>query len=198
MSKIGVWFKGLSRGGQIAVVSVATILGLGTVGSMAQPASPQTNNSANSNAVEEVKKPVVETKTITETEVVPFGSQTVESASAANGTSTVTTAGVNGVKTHTYTVTLTDGKEVKRDLVKSEVTTAPVDQVTTIGTYVAPPPVQKASCDSNYTGACVPIDSDVDCGGGSGNGPSYVYGTVRVVGSDIYDLDRDGNGYGCE
>jgi hypothetical protein len=57
---------------------------------------------------------------------------------------------------------------------------------------------QSTSCDSNYSGACVPIDSDVDCAGGSGNGPSYVSGPVTVVGTDIYDLDRDGNGTGCE
>lgn len=53
-------------------------------------------------------------------------------------------------------------------------------------------------CDPNYTGACVPIASDVDCAGGGGNGPAYVQGPVKVVGSDIYGLDRDGNGEGCE
>jgi hypothetical protein len=54
-------------------------------------------------------------------------------------------------------------------------------------------------CDPNYAGACVPVDSDVDCGGGSGNGPSYVYAkNFRVVGRDIYGLDRDGDGIACE
>ncbi|WP_419179461.1 hypothetical protein [Mycolicibacterium iranicum] len=56
---------------------------------------------------------------------------------------------------------------------------------------------QNSSCDSNYSG-CVPVDSDVDCAGGSGNGPSYVQGPVQVLESDIYDLDRDGNGIACE
>jgi hypothetical protein len=56
---------------------------------------------------------------------------------------------------------------------------------------------QPANCDPNYAGACVPIASDVDCAGGSGNGPAYVQGPVRVVGTDIYDLDRDGDGIGC-
>jgi hypothetical protein len=54
-----------------------------------------------------------------------------------------------------------------------------------------------SKCDPNYAGACVPIASDVDCAGGSGNGPAYVQGPVRVVGTDIYDLDRDGDGIGC-
>jgi hypothetical protein len=38
----------------------------------------------------------------------------------------------------------------------------------------------------------------VDCAGGSGNGPAYVAGPVFVVGSDIYDLDRDGDGVACD
>ncbi|PWE54026.1 hypothetical protein DEM27_22165 [Metarhizobium album] len=55
-----------------------------------------------------------------------------------------------------------------------------------------------AACNPNYNGACVPVASDVDCAGGSGNGPEYVQGPVTVVGSDVYDLDRDGDGIGCE
>ena len=55
----------------------------------------------------------------------------------------------------------------------------------------------KSNCDSNYSG-CVPIASDVDCAGGSGNGPAYVQGPIRVIGVDIYDLDRDGDGVACE
>jgi hypothetical protein len=63
----------------------------------------------------------------------------------------------------------------------------------------APLPQQPSSpCDPNYSGACVPIASDVDCAGGSGDGPAYVQGPVTVIGKDIYGLDRDGNGVGCE
>lgn len=68
-----------------------------------------------------------------------------------------------------------------------------------IGSGLAVAPVAQAEpCDSNYSGACVPVASDVDCAGGSGNGPAYVDGPVIVVGTDIYGLDRDGNGTGCE
>jgi hypothetical protein len=62
----------------------------------------------------------------------------------------------------------------------------------------AAPQQQGSNCDSNYADACVPIDSDVDCEGGGGNGPSYVQGPVRVVGKDIYKLDNNGDGVGCE
>jgi resuscitation-promoting factor RpfB len=59
------------------------------------------------------------------------------------------------------------------------------------------PIASRTNCDPNYSG-CVPIDSDVDCAGGSGNGPSYVRGPVQVIGVDIYDLDRDHDGIACE
>jgi hypothetical protein len=55
-----------------------------------------------------------------------------------------------------------------------------------------------ARCDPNYEGACLKPDSpDYDCEGGSGDGPDYT-GTVEVVGDDIYDLDRDGDGTACD
>ena len=58
-------------------------------------------------------------------------------------------------------------------------------------------PKSSGGCDANYSG-CVPVASDVDCAGGSGNGPAYVSGPVRVVGSDVYGLDADKDGLGCE
>jgi hypothetical protein len=62
-----------------------------------------------------------------------------------------------------------------------------------------PPPPPAPNCDPNYSGACLtPGIGDYDCGGGSGNGPNYVWVTVRVVGYDVYGLDGDNDGYGCE
>ncbi|GGP86127.1 hypothetical protein [Saccharothrix coeruleofusca] len=58
-------------------------------------------------------------------------------------------------------------------------------------------PVPQPGCDPNYSD-CVPIADDVDCRDGKGNGPAYVTGPVRVIGDDIYDLDRDGDGIACE
>ena len=45
------------------------------------------------------------------------------------------------------------------------------------------------ACDPNYSG-CVPIKADVNC--------DEVSGSVDVIGQDIYRLDRDGDGIGCE
>ena len=51
---------------------------------------------------------------------------------------------------------------------------------------------------SDYYSGCVPIASDVDCAGGTGDGPAYVAGPVQIHGSDPYGLDGDGDGVGCE
>lgn len=147
--------------------------------------------------------PVIVVSEVVVTEAIPFAKVTREDGTRPSGSAEVTTAGVDGSKTLTYHVTTTDGIETARVLVKDVVDRPPVDEVTTIGTFVPPPPPveqerQGGQCDPNYTGACVPIASDVDCAGGSGNGPAYVKGPVRVVGTDIYDLDRDGDGVACE
>ena len=52
------------------------------------------------------------------------------------------------------------------------------------------------NCTPGYS-PCLPPASDYDCRGGSGNGPKRT-GPVRVTGSDPYDLDRDGDGVGCD
>jgi uncharacterized protein YabE (DUF348 family) len=136
--------------------------------------------------------PAVETRTVTETQKIPFRTRTVNDPSLAKGTRKLTTRGVAGVKTLTYQVTLTDGVETARKLVGSAMSKAPVTQVVRIGTK------ESRQCDPNYSGACVPVASDVDCAGGSGDGPAYVSGPVRVIGEDIYRLDRDGDGIACD
>lgn len=60
------------------------------------------------------------------------------------------------------------------------------------------PSLRAEECNENYSGRCVPIASDVDCVGQSDDGPAYTRGPVSVVGSDVYELDSDGDGIGCE
>lgn len=135
------------------------------------------------------------------TEAIPFDRTSVEDANIPRGQTAVTVSGLNGERTLTYRVTLVDGVETARELVSDVVTVAAVTEVTTVGTYDPPPPPPAAAasnCDSNYADACVPIASDVDCAWGSGNGPAYFDGVARVVGRDVYDLDRDGDGLACE
>jgi hypothetical protein len=63
---------------------------------------------------------------------------------------------------------------------------------------ILPAPLSAQECDPIYAGACVPVASDVDCASGNGNGPAYVDGPIYVVGTDIYGLDRNGDGVACE
>ncbi|OGD83156.1 hypothetical protein A2165_01285 [Candidatus Curtissbacteria bacterium RBG_13_40_7] len=56
-----------------------------------------------------------------------------------------------------------------------------------------------SGCDPSYPDVCIPIGAaDYDCAGGSGNGPNYIAGPLRVLPPDLHDLDRDGDGIGCE
>jgi hypothetical protein len=131
----------------------------------------------------------VEKKTVTETKSVAYGTKTVDDASLNKGTTKVTTQGVNGIETLTYLVTYTNGKQTAKDLQSDKVTTQPVDQVTSVGTYVAPAP--SSSCNPNYTGYCVPnVSYDLNC--------SDISHRVYVVGTDVYRFDADHDGVGCE
>jgi hypothetical protein len=56
---------------------------------------------------------------------------------------------------------------------------------------------QQERCHPSYSGCLYPDASDYDCIGGSGNGPYYT-GLVQVLGPDVFGLDRDHDGWGCE
>ncbi|QFG24096.1 G5 domain-containing protein [Actinomadura sp. WMMB 499] len=136
--------------------------------------------------------PAVEKRTVTKTRAIPFTTKKVDDPSLDRGEIRVKRRGAKGVMTYTYEVTYTGGEATDKKLLHKKVTKKPVSRIVAVGTKSEP------QCDENYSGACVPIASDVDCAGGSGNGPAYVQGPVRVVGSDIYDLDRDGDGTACD
>jgi micrococcal nuclease len=65
-----------------------------------------------------------------------------------------------------------------------------------------PPPSptkRNANCHPSYPTVCLKINAgDYDCAGGSGNGPNYVRGPIKVLPPDPFGLDRDGDGIGCE
>jgi hypothetical protein len=140
--------------------------------------------------------PTAETQTVTETQEIPFETSNVDDPALLVGTTQVRTPGVNGVRTLTFEITVVNGEVTDKKLISEDVTTPPVAEVVAVGTKPQSSPPQQ--CHPSYTGACVPFASDVDCAGGSGNGPAYVRGPVHVVGADVYDLDRDGDGVACE
>ncbi|MFF5176052.1 G5 domain-containing protein [Micromonospora sp. NPDC000089] len=138
-----------------------------------------------------VPTPRVEVRTETQRQTIRYTTRTVRDPNLAEGTRKVRTRGVDGVRSLTYQVKLTDGVRTGRTLVRSTITKQPVTQVVVVGTRHEP------GCDPNYSG-CVPVASDVDCAGGSGDGPAYVSGPIRVIGTDVYRLDHDHDSYACE
>ena len=118
---------------------------------------------------------------------------TVEPPTTASTTTPSTASSPSTTESTTTTATTTAPTS------KPTTTVAPTTaSTTTQPPTTAAPTTTTSGCDPNYSGACVPIASDVDCLGGSGNGPAYVQGPVTVIGTDIYGLDRDGDGIGCE
>ncbi|MDQ0893489.1 G5 domain-containing protein [Agromyces ramosus] len=134
-------------------------------------------------------------------EAVPFTSTTIAEPSLDIGTLVVATPGQDGERVITYEVVYEEGREVGRTVVSDVVSVAPVQEIRAEGSRVPPPPpppVPAGGCDPNYSGPCVPVAFDVDCAGGSGDGPAYVSGPVQIIGDDPYDLDRDGDGIACD
>lgn len=196
MDRVKSWFNNLSKVGKVSLIMSLAMGSLITASAM----SPKPNINT-IEKVEEIKtetraEPVITTKTETETEIIPFEKQTVESDNLAKGVTNIETIGVNGEKVVTYEIILSDGLEKSRTSTEV-VTVKPINEITVVGTHTEPVSKPASNCDPNYSN-CVPIASDVDCSGGSGNGPAYVSGPVQVIGTDIYGLDRDGDGWGCE
>ncbi|WP_212989863.1 G5 domain-containing protein [Actinoplanes auranticolor] len=84
------------------------------------------------------KSPGVQKRKVTETEPIKFTKRTVKDNWLPKGAREPRTAGIDGVRTKTYEVTLVDGRETKRKLLKSEVTREPVPEVVAIGTNTGP------------------------------------------------------------
>jgi hypothetical protein len=126
-------------------------------------------------------------------------------------------AGFSGTQHDAVTITGVDGPTVAIQLV---VTSTHGQRSTYAGTYTvrsgaitdahvhrtsAPPasattkPPSGTACDPSYPDVCLHDGiGDYDCARGSGDGPNYVTGPIRVKPPDPFGLDRDGDGVGCE
>ena len=178
-----------SEGAPTATATATKAATVPATGSATPSAAPSTSAASSISAQ---ASPVVETRTVTNRRAIPFTTMRVNDATLSKGTTRVRNPGARGVEILTYKATFRNGIQMHKELIRKVIVRAPVARVIAMGTK------ETQQCDPNYSGACVPIASDVDCAGGSGNGPAYVQGPVQVVGTDIYGLDRDGDGIGCE
>lgn len=144
------WFLGLSKAGKVAVISVASVIGIGTIGAFADqsPAPLDTTPTTvqSQTKQEEPPTPEITTKQVTETETVAFETATTNNASLAQGTTRVATEGVDGVRTIVYEVTYQDGKETSRKEVSNNITQQSVTKVIENGTKAPTPAAAATNC----------------------------------------------------
>jgi uncharacterized coiled-coil protein SlyX len=183
------WYRNLSWERQFAIAALAVVAVVwifGTVGSV-----PESEPTAAEVVTETLTEKVTETITETVTE---------ESADAADVAAE--RSRLNRVKSNLNerkAELAARGKELDR---REEQLDALQEELEALQAEVAQQPADEpgpdSDCHPSYVGACVPIGvSDVDCAGGSGNGPEHT-GPVEVVGPDQYELDDDGDGFACE
>lgn len=167
MRKFKNWFKGISLTAKITGIAVATLLSVGVVGAAAQQGM-----SANvSQPSTEASTSKVETKTVSTTEPIPFTSSTVEDNTLDQGVTQTRTKGVNGVITHTYTVSYLNGVETGRSKSADTITTPAVNEVIVKGTK-APVSVDQSCPSGTYvnsvgTTICSPYSSSTTPSGAS-------------------------------
>lgn len=184
MNKLKKWFKDLTTGGKVLIISLISLLPLMAVAGTMPEYRAKVDNSQN--------QKTKETKTVTSTSPVACAKEQYNDPTLAVGTTQVTQNCVNGEKTTTYTVALENNVEVSRVTASESVTTQPTTERTAIGTKqpAPPPPPPPPSCDSNYSG-CVPIvNYDLDC--------NDIGFRVTVLGYDKHRFDGDRDGVGCE
>lgn len=125
---------------------------------------------------------------------------------ATAGTTTTAEVVTTTTAKATITTTVPEAPTTRTEPTTTPTTTPlPTNPAATAAPQTAPPQTaapqitapSSQSCTPGYD-PCIPPGPDVDCAGGSGNGPRFVTGPVSVTGPDIYGLDRDGNGIGCE
>ncbi len=88
-------------------------------------------------------------------------------------------------------------QEVETPAVTTPVEEIPTASETPVEAPAAIPVLPVEECHPSYI-PCLRIDaSDYDCEGGTGNGPYYT-GKVQVIGPDVFGLDKNGDGWGCE
>ncbi len=105
----------------------------------------------------------VEEQTITEDEVLYYKEITKNDSTLAKGKTKLVQQGENGLERHTIQVVYKNGVEVSRTVIGSEVIKEAVDEITAIGTYVAPKQENSSSGQSSNQ------NQQTDNSAGSGN-----------------------------
>lgn len=161
-------------------------------------APPVPQKTTASKPVTRAKGPTTRIEKVQETKTVPFESKTEDSSTLTKGQTSIKQKGVNGTKTLYYEVTYIDGKQTSKKLVSEKVTTQPIAQITTNGTYVAPALTPAPPAPTTGTTPNPQPTSDVyyaNCTAVRNAGAAPLY---RGQPGYRSALDRDGDGVACE
>jgi uncharacterized protein YabE (DUF348 family) len=180
MHKLKQWFHELPTAGKVTTVSVIALLVFGAVSVAAEPSNTSPAPSASIQKTSKPSAPKIEIKPVATTEPIPFTSSTIQDSSLEQGSTQTKTKGVNGVLTHTFQVTYTNGVETSRSKPTDSITTAPINEVIAIGTEAPAASVAPAPCPngtyvnsagntvcSPYTSNTTPSGATAQCGDGS-------------------------------
>ncbi len=126
-----------------------------------------------------VKIDRVVVKTRTETEDIPYKSQTVTNNTLAKGTTRVKQAGVTGEITRIYTETYVNGKMTSSVLDSEETTVEIVNEIIEEGTYVEPKKPESVKVAKTTDGSI----------------PHHSVSTPKIRGTQISDPDGKGGVY---
>lgn len=175
MERLKNWFKCMSLTGKVTSIAVALLLSFGAIGAAAEhgTSAPTVAPNAELQGVM-TPTPKIETKNLSTTEPIPFTSSTIEDGALDQGVLQTRTKGVDGVKTHTYTVTYTNGVETSRSEPVDVVSTPAVNEVIAKGTKA--PVTSSQSCPngtytnsvgnivcSPYASSAVPAGASAQC-----------------------------------
>lgn len=166
LGKLKTWFTALSTAGKVGVVAGASIIGLAAASpnTSTNTPTPQLKASTDTQAATTCESTITYSS---ETQTVAYASSTVDDNSINQGQSKITTVGVNGEKELKHKITKYSPSGCKADsdeVVSTAVTKQPVNQVTAVGTYVAPAPAPTDCPNGTYVNSagntvCSPYNS---------------------------------------
>jgi 4-amino-4-deoxy-L-arabinose transferase-like glycosyltransferase len=119
-------------------------------------------------------KPSIVTKQVTEQQPISYTTINENDTSLPSGKTVISQAGQNGTKTLTYNEIFKNGQQTSKNLISTDITTQPVNEIVENGTYVAPAPTAPvavaptpastpSSSSSTSSQNCTPISNEGTC-----------------------------------
>jgi hypothetical protein len=209
---------GAGRRWIVGLAAVSVVLGVAAVGNGAGGASPEVASTARPATSESLPPVTAATTTTTTLPTTTTSAPTTTVATVevpelvgmrlADAKAELADRGLRARVTYRSTASSPAGTVLSQSR-RTGAGVLPDSRITMVVAKAPPPPPTTApppptttparNCDPSYLDVCLdPNAVDYDCAGGSGNGPRYVTGPIRVRPPDPFDLDREGDGWGCE